>query len=333
MVSQREADVVVVGAGLAGLAATRALEREGGNVVVLEARDRVGGRTLNEPVGDGKIVEIGGQWVGPTQDRLYELAAEFGIETFPTYIEGENVLELGGRLRRYSGTIPRLNPASLVEVELTRRKMNSLSEKVPAEAPWEAADAAGLDRVTLATWLRSRMRTRAARELVEIAVRTVWGADSADISLLFALWYLRAAGGFDALVDTEGGAQQDRFVGGSQLVSERLAAELGDRVVLSAPVRRVEHSSEGVHVWAGDDEVRAKRAIFAMAPALCGQVEWDPVMPPARTQLTQRMPWGSYLKCIAIYDEPFWRADGLSGESVSVEGPATTTFDNSPPDG
>src|SRR5688572_21305663 len=102
MASQREADVVVVGAGLAGLAAARALEREGGNVVLLEARNRVGGRTLNEQIGDGKIVEIGGQWVGPTQDRLYELAAEFGIKTFPTYIEGENVLELGGRLRRYS---------------------------------------------------------------------------------------------------------------------------------------------------------------------------------------------------------------------------------------
>jgi len=309
------------------------LERNGTTVVLLEARDRVGGRTLNEPLGEGKVVEIGGQWVGPTQDRLYELAAEFGIETFPTYIEGENVLELGGRLRRYSGTIPRLNPASLIEVELTRRKMNSLAEKVPAEAPWEAAGADGLDRVTLSTWLRSRMRTRTARELVEIAVRTVWGADSADISLLFALWYLRAAGGFDALVDTEGGAQQDRFVGGSQLISERLASELGERVVLGAPVRRVDRSGDRVRVAAGETEVAAKRAIFAMAPSLGAAIEWEPVLPPARTQLAQRMPWGSYLKCIAVYDEPFWRAEGLSGESVSVAGPATTTFDNSPPDG
>jgi monoamine oxidase len=331
--NQREADVVVVGAGLAGLAAARALERNGTSVVLLEARDRIGGRTLNEPIGDGKVVEIGGQWVGPTQDRLYELAAELGIETFPTYIEGENVLELGGRLRRYSGTIPRLNPASLVEVELTRRKLNSLAARIPGEAPWEAEAAGALDRETLSSWLRHRLRTRAARELVEIAVRTVWGADSADISLLFALWYLGAAGGFDALVDTEGGAQQDRFVGGSQLLAEGLAKELGERVVLGAPVRRVERSADGVRVAAGDGDVRARRAIFAMAPALCGTIEWDPPLPPARTQLAQRMPWGSYLKCLAIYDEPFWRADGLSGESVSVAGPATTTFDNSPPDG
>jgi monoamine oxidase len=330
---QLEADVVVVGAGLAGLAAARTLARDGAGVIVLEARDRVGGRTLNEPLGDGKVVEIGGQWVGPTQDRLYELAGELGVETFPTYIEGENVLDLGGRLRRYSGTIPRLNPASLVEVELTRRRLNALAKRIPAEAPWEASDAAALDRVTLASWLRRRTRTRAARDLVEIAVRTVWGADPGDISLLFALWYLRAAGGFDALVDTEGGAQQDRFVGGSQLISERLAAELGERVILGAPVGRVRHSDDSVRVEGGDASVRARRAIVAMAPPLCNRIEWDPVLPPQRTQLAQRMPWGSYLKCLAVYDEPFWRQDGLSGESVSVAGPATTTFDNSPPDG
>jgi monoamine oxidase len=328
-----EADVVVVGGGLAGLAAARALADEGIAVVVCEARDRVGGRTLNADIGDGKVVEIGGQWVGPTQDRLYELAAELGVETYPTYVEGQNLLELGGRLRRYSGTIPRLNPASLLEIELTRRKLDSLARRVPLEAPWEAPDAKRLDSTTLATLLDRRLRTRSARRLVEIASRTIWGADSSDVSLLYALWYVHAGGGFDSLVDTEGGAQQDRFVGGSQLVAVRLAEELGERVVLSAPVSRIEHTAGQVRVRAADAEVVARRAIVAMAPALCDRIEWAPELPPARAQLGQRMPWGSYLKCLAIYDEPFWRADGLSGESVSDSGPATTTFDNSPPDG
>src|SRR3712207_5893418 len=120
-----DADVVVVGAGLAGLTAARELERGGVSVVVIEARDRVGGRTLNEAVGDDKIVEIGGQWVGPGQDRLMKLAGELRVEPFPTNVEGENLLEMGGRLRRYSGTIPRLNPLALLEVELTRRKLNA----------------------------------------------------------------------------------------------------------------------------------------------------------------------------------------------------------------
>ena len=329
----READVVVVGGGLAGLAAARALVSRGASPVVVEARDRVGGRTLNEDLGDGKVVEIGGQWVGPTQDRLYALAAELGIETFPTYLEGENVLELGGRLRRYRGTIPRLNPAALVEIELARRRLDSLGRAVPLKEPWTAARADRFDRVTLESWLRRMLRTGSARQLVEIAVRTVWGANSADVSMLFALWYIRSGGGFDSLVDTEGGAQQDRFVGGSQLVSLRMAAGLGERVLLGAPVTAIETGDGGVTVFAGAHTVRARRAIVAMAPPLCDRIEFRPELPPARSQLAQRMPWGSYLKCLAVYDEPFWRADGLSGEAVSTVGPATTTFDNTPPDG
>ncbi len=323
----------MVGGGLAGLVAARELVRGGASVVVLEARDRVGGRTLNADLGQGKVVEIGGQWIGPTQDHLAALAAELGVETFPTYIEGQNVLELGGRVRRYSGTIPRLNPASLLEVELTRRRLDALGKRVPLSSPWESPRARRLDSMTLDSWLRRTMHTGPARRLVEIAVRTVWGADSADLSLLFALWYMRSGGGFDSLIDTEGGAQQDRFVGGSQLISLRLAAELGDRVVTSAPAARVTHDTERVTIEAGEAVASARRAIVAIAPPLCDRVEWLPELPPARSQLAQRMPWGSYLKCIAVYDEPFWRADGLSGEAVSDTGPGTTTFDNSPPDG
>jgi monoamine oxidase len=333
MASELEADVAVIGGGLAGLVAARELAQAGVSPVVLEARDRVGGRTLNADLGDGKVVEIGGQWVGPTQDRVAALAAELGVETFPTYIDGQNVLELGGRISRYSGTIPRLNPISLAEVEIARRRIDSLAKRIPLDAPWEAPDAERLDGITVGAWLRRTVRTRSARRLVEIAVRTVFGADTSDASLLYALWYFRAGGGFDSLVDTEGGAQQDRFVGGSQLISLRLAEELGDRVVLGAPVTRVEQRDGEVRIAAGDVEVGAARAIVAMAPPLCDRVEWAPGLPPARTQLAQRMPWGTYIKCIAVYDEPFWRADGLSGEAVIDSGPATTTFDNSPPDG
>jgi len=333
MPRELEADVAVIGGGLAGLVAARELARAGVSPVVLEARDRVGGRTLNADLGEGKVVEIGGQWVGPTQDRVAALASELGIQTFPTHIEGQNVLELRGRTTRYSGTIPRLNPVSLAEIEVARRRIDSLAKRVPLEAPWSAPDAERLDTMTVGGWMRRGLRTRSARRLLEIAVRTVFGADPADISLLYALWYFRAGGGFDSLVDTEGGAQQDRFVGGSQLISLRVAEELGDRVVLGAPATRVEQRDGRVRIRAGDLDVAASRVIVAMAPVLCDRIEWVPGLPPARTQLAQRMPWGSYIKCIAVYDEPFWRAEGLSGEAVIDAGPATTTFDNSPPDG
>src|ERR687889_1376035 len=140
-----EADVVVVGAGLAGLSAARELRSSGREVLVVEARDRVGGRTLNEPIGDGKVVEVGGQWIGPTQDRLAALAAELGVETFPTYGTGENVIEHHGKLRRYRGTIPRLSPLVLLDVERAQRRLNRLAGQVSLEAPWETPDARRLD--------------------------------------------------------------------------------------------------------------------------------------------------------------------------------------------
>jgi monoamine oxidase len=329
----READVIVVGAGLAGLAAARALVAGEVEPLVVEARDRVGGRTLNENLGDGEVIEVGGEWVGPTQTRLLALARELGVETFPTHIDGRNTLELKGRIRRYEGTIPRLNPAALLEIELASRKLDRMARRVNPSAPWDSPGADRLDGATLATWLDRRIRTRTARELVEIAVRTVWGADSRDLGLLYALSYIGAAGGFYALLDTDGGAQQDRFVGGSQLISLRMAEALGDHIVLSAPAQRVEHDAGGITVTAGDTAARGRRAIVTIPPPLTARIDWQPALPMTRAQLAQRMPGGSYLKCQAVYDEPFWRADGLSGSGASDVGPATTTFDNSPPDG
>src|SRR5215208_7982502 len=190
----READVVVLGAGLAGLAAARALTARGASVIVLEARDRVGGRLLNHDIGDGKVVEVGGQWIGPTQDRLAALARELGVETFPTHGQGDNVMEYGGALRRYSGAIARINPVVLVEVERAQRRLNRLARSVPLDAPWEAPNAAKLDGQTLATWLRHNLATKAGRTLLELGIEAVWAAQPEDMSLLHVLFYIHSAG-------------------------------------------------------------------------------------------------------------------------------------------
>ncbi len=329
-----EADVLVVGAGLAGLAAARALTAAGATAAVLEARERVGGRVLNEEIGGGHVVEVGAQWIGPTQDRLAALAAALGVERFPTHSEGENVIEYGGRLRRYRGTVPRINPVVLVDVERAQRRLNALAGRVPLEAPWEAPNAARLDGQTMASWMRRNLATRAGRMLLELGVEAVWAAQPEDISLLHALFYIHSAGNLQRLFDTEGGAQQDRFVGGSQQVPLRMAEELGDeRLLLGAPVRRVEHGPDGVTVTADGVRARGRRAILALAPTLAGRVAYDPPLPGYRDQLTQRMPMGTVAKCMAVYDEPFWRAEGLSGHGTSDTGPVKLTYDNSPPDG
>ena len=333
MTETLEADVAVVGAGLAGLTAARKLIDAGASVVVVEARGRVGGRLLNESIGDGYAVDVGGQWIGPTQDRMYALAAETGIETFPTHTSGKNLLELGGKVRRYTGTIPRLGPRVLLDIARAQRKLNRLAADVTPEAPWEAARAAEWDGQTMRTWLDGNVRTRAAKSLFEIACSIAWGAPPEQLSLLHVLFYISGAGSLEKILDTEGGAQQDRFVGGSQQVALWLADRLGDRIRLSAPVRRIDRSKTAVRIAADGCEVHAEQVIVAVPPNLAGRIGYEPALPPNRDLLTQQMPQGMTTKCQAVYDSPFWRDDGLSGEAVSERGPIGVIFDNSPPEG
>src|SRR5215475_5236723 len=230
------ADVLVVGAGLAGLVAARDLSAAGRSVLVLEARDRVGGRIVNEDIGDGKIVEMGGQWAGPTQDKILGLAAELGIGTFPTYDTGEKVLHFNGKRGTYSGTIPRISPLVLADIGQAQGRLETLARRVPTDAPWTAAQAEKLDGQTFETWIRHHAVTKSARQLLALAAEAVFAAEPGDLSMLHVLFYSHSSGSFQSLIDTTGGAQQDRFDGGSALIAEKLAAQLGAIVRLEAAV-------------------------------------------------------------------------------------------------
>ena len=330
-------DVVIVGAGLAGLTAARRLTAAGRSVVVLEARDRVGGRTLNHQVTNDVITEMGGQFVGPTQDRILALAKEVGVGTFDTYNAGSNVLLLGGRRTLYPSSGLPNDPRVASEIANILTAIDAMAKQVPVDAPWSAAKAEQWDSQTLETWLTGQVDTPAARALVDTAVKALWGAEARDVSLLYALWYTASAGdektpgSFARLVTTQGGAQAQRFVGGSQRVSLEVAKQLGDRVRLSSPVRTIEQGSSQVVVSGNGYSVTGKRVIVAVPPALVAALEFSPGMSALRTQLMQRMPHGSLMKCEAVYDKPFWRDQHLSGQIVSDQGLARSTFDNSPP--
>jgi monoamine oxidase len=326
------ADVVIVGAGVAGLTAARRLHRQGVSVVVLEARDRVGGRTLSQRVGQD-VLDLGGQWIGPTQDRLAALAKELGVQTFPQHHQGKKILSWGGNIRQYFGEIPWLSTFAMIELLLMRSKFGSLAKTIRPEAPWDSPGALELDGQTLETWKQRHLRTRGARLFLDIVTRAVLTSEPRDVSFLYFLSYLRWGQGLDRLISIPNGAQQDRFVGGAQQISERMATDLGDRVRLSTPVLAIEQTADGVVVRTPAGPVEGRRVVVAIPPVLAGRIQYSPSLPAARDQLTARMPMGSVIKYLAVYDRPFWREAGLSGEAFSDTGITTTTFDDCSHDG
>jgi monoamine oxidase len=333
MAGRVEADVVVVGAGLAGLAAAWRLHQAGCGVAVLEARDRVGGRALNHDLGDGLVVDVGGQFTGPTQRHVLGLAAELGVASVPIFTGGLTVLELAGRRHAYR-KVPRVNPAWLADAGRAIAALDRMARRVRPQAPWEAPHAAAADGRTLADWARRHVRTRLGRFAIEAFSEGVLACEPGEVSLLHVLFYLRSAGGFRQLTETSGAAQQDRFAGGSQLVAIRLAERLGaDSVRLAAPVTRIEQRPSGVAAYAAGVVASGRRAVIAVPPALAGRICYDPPLPADRDQLTQAAPMGSVIKCLAVYDEAFWRDAGFNGQATSDGPGARVTFDTGPPAG
>jgi len=325
--------VVVVGAGLAGLTVARRLSGGGHEVVVLEARDRVGGRTLNQDIGSGKVVEMGGQWAGPTQDEVYALAAELGVATFPTYVAGDEIAVIDGKRQRYSGEMPRINPLVLADFVQAVARLDRLAQQVPREAPWQAPKAHRWDSQTFETWLQRVAKTPKGRAMLRVYMTTLLATETTNFSLLHALFYVHSGTSFQVLASLEGGAQQDRFVGGSQLLAVRMAEQLGDAVVLGSPVWRISQRDNRVTVDSDRVTVTGRAVVVAVPPTLAARIYYDPPLPRERDQLLQRLPQGNVIKVNVVYDDPFWRAQGLKGFAWSPNHLVSFTLDNSPAEG
>lgn len=328
-------DVVVVGAGLAGLAAARKLVASGRSVTVLEARDRVGGRVENTTFSDGQWIEVGGQWVGPGHDRMYELISELGLETFPLFNDGKLLLDLLGKrgaMASTKGAIPKLNAFALADLAQGLKRFTKLAATVDLDQPWRTPNAYKLDSQTFRTWINRNLRTAAGRAYFEIFSEAVFSVDPADMSTLHSLFYAKSNESMEYLMGVDGGAQQDRVLGGTALIADRIAEELGDAVRLGTPVRRIEHDESGVAVETRSGQrFRAGHVIVTLPPTLAGRLEYSPALPSWRDQLTQRLPAGSVMKLYLVYDRPFWRDAGWNGQVGSDQGPVKVTFDNTPP--
>ncbi len=325
--------VVVVGAGLAGLVAARSLVQAGAEVVVLEARDRVGGRVEGDEI-LGHPLELGGTWIGEGHSRMYGLVEELGLETFPTWNDaGSLLIQLGGkgtRVKPTKGAVPRLNPIALADLAQGLARFERLAKTVDPARPWAHPKAELYDGQTFESWVRRNLRTPSGRSYFRVATEAVFSADASDLSLLHALFYAVSNADLETLLSTDRGAQKDRVVGGSVLVAQRLAADLDVR--LSSPVDVISSDSSGVTVSVRSGETfAADRVVVALPPTLAGRLRYDPVLPAWRDQLTQKLPAGTVAKTFAAYPTPFWRDAGLNGQVASDTGPVKVTFDVSPP--
>ncbi|SEL73035.1 flavin monoamine oxidase family protein [Rhodococcus maanshanensis] len=323
-----DVDYCVVGAGFAGLTAALRLKQAGRSVALLEARDRVGGRTFTEVREDGTWIDRGGAWVGPGQDRIYALMDEFGVPSYKQYTDGQAMMVVGGKQHRYEGTIPlTMSPWVTANLGAVFLELGSMCKTIPLDAPWRAKKAAEWDKISLAKWLDDNVLSGPAHELLETAIAGCYTSAASEVSMLFVLYQMASGGGPGFVLGVKDAAEDERPVGGMGAIYRPMAAEIGDAVHLGQPVRGITQDGNGVTVRSEDMTVRARRVIVAVPLAIASQIRYEPMLPVDRSFLHQRMPSGSIVKIAAVYEEPFWRADGLSGQSAAPGSPATITID------
>ncbi|OBG66358.1 monoamine oxidase [Mycobacterium sp. E3298] len=323
-----EVDYCVVGAGFAGLAAALRLKQAGLSVALLEARDRVGGRTYTQYRPDGTWIDRGGAWIGPGQDRIYALMDEFGVAEYKQHNDGDAMMIVDGKRHRYGGTIPwTMSPWAVANLGVGLLSIEKMAKSLPPEAPWDAKHADEWDRISLGEWIEQNTMSKQAREMLDMAFAGLYTSAASETSLLWGLLQTASAGGLTFAISGKGGSQDARPVGGMGAIYGPIAAELGDALHLSQPVRQIAQDADGVTVTASDLTVRARRVIVAIPLAVATSIVYEPMLPVDRAMLHQRMPSGAVIKTSVIYDEPFWRADGLSGQSAAPGSPATLTID------
>ncbi len=328
-----EADVIVVGGGFAGITAARELKRAGKSVALLEARSRLGGRSLSRPIGDGKVVELGCEFHGQHDSVSAKTARSVGIGSHKVYDTGYKLIDDDGRIARWKGQVPKVSPAALVDFAQAALRLEWMRREVPQEAPWEAPHARRWDSETMWSWTQRNVHTRSGRSLMRLLIESGMAASPSEVSLLHVLNYSNGTGGFRATTTVTGGTLENRFVGGSHGLAMRLAESVADETWCEAAVRRIEHSGDSVRVSGPGFQAVGRRVVVAVPVPLAGRLDYDPALPAYRDQVTQRLTFGAAIKYLVLYDEPFWRAAGLTGLAISHTSPVRAVLDSCPPDG
>jgi putrescine oxidase len=321
-------DVVIVGAGPSGLTAARELKKAGLSVAVLEARDRVGGRTWTDTV-DGAMLEIGGQWVSPDQTALMALLEELGLEMYPRYRDGESVyIGADGKRVQYTGDTFPVSETTKAEMDNLVRILDELAAEIGPTEPWAHPKARELDTISFHHWLRRNSHDEEACNNIGLFIAGGMLTKPAHaFSALQAVLMAASAGSFTHLTD-EDFILDKRVVGGMQQVSLLQAAELGADVVLSSPVRTINWEENRVTVESDRATVNARYVIMAVPPNLYSRVSFNPPLPRRQHQMHQHQSLGLVIKVHAVYKTPFWREEGLSGTCFSAGALVQEVYDN-----
>lgn len=330
-----QTEFCVIGAGFSGLAAAYKLMQAGHSVIVLEARDRVGGRVYTEILPDGTPLNWGGTFIGDGHERLYALIKEMQLETCEQYTEGKNLLFLNGKKYQYAKGIPGINILGLIDYGLAVKKFEKMANKVPIANPWDATNAKKYDKQSLGSWIDSyrNSMTGTAKKILRTTFTEIFMSDPAEVSLLHALQLIHSLKSLEWIQGAKGGAQQDVVVGGMQAVAERLMSRLNDAVYLQQVVHEIKQNEQGVEVISDTLCVRSKRVINAVPPCLAARIRYEPELPLIKAQLLDRSPAGQAIRCYAVYPEPFWRSDGFTGQAVDMDEIPQASIDLTPREG
>ncbi len=329
-----EYDCIVVGAGMAGLAAADHLERAGRTVLVLEARDRLGGR-LESGTLAGKTIDLGGMWVSPSQTAVHELLDRFGIDVYPTNLKGRLIGRVGTRAFEVEGEAYEngIGLFSKLRLGLAVAKIHRMLKDIDPQQPWASRNADVYDRQTVSGWAEREIGDATVRRILDFTVRSVFCAEPNELSLLFYLFYLKAVGGLEIATEGgPGGAQNHLCVGGLHQIAHRLAEDLQSEIRFSEHAVSVEQHDDNVSVRTEQGHYTARRVIIAIPPALVERIDFAPRMPLARIQLLQRKVMGSCIKVWVAYDRPFWRDAGFNGMIADDTAAFSPIFDAGPPE-
>jgi len=324
-------DVVIIGAGLSGLTAARRLFQASKKVLVLEAQDRVGGRTWSQPIGGEDFIDVGGQWIGKGHNQMYKLVEEAGLKTFPTFTKGKSILRRQAENKTYKGETPPLGLLALLSVQKALNKLDKAASTISLETPWLSDHSFALDHQSVGSWIDETISNKKARTLIKRMAEGELCQPIDDVSFLQALSSARATGSFKQAEKVEDGALRDRIFGGAQRVSHFLHEHVKDSVKLNCPVSFVKQLENHVLIGNEDFSVKTKKVIITAPLPVLKKIQFTPELPKEKQILIDSMKMGTVIKCHAVYATPFWRAQGLNGSSTCLDEVVELTVDNSVP--